>query len=79
MLRACLPCYESKVRLGRALDRIAAALQRTIGDRPQWQCHATALPGDRVREMQVDVDFDLDSDGSGECEADDWELAQVAV
>lgn len=26
LLRACLPCYESRGRLGRALDRIAAAL-----------------------------------------------------
>ena len=61
------------------LDRIAAALQRTIGDRPQWQCYATALPGDRVRDRQDDVDFDLDTEAAVGFEADDWDLDQIAV
>ena len=61
------------------LDRIAAALQRTIGDRPQWQWYATALPGDRVRERQDDVDFDLDTEAAVGFEADDWDLDQIAV
>jgi hypothetical protein len=64
---------------GMTLDRIAAALQRTIGDQPQWQCHAAALPGDRVRDMQDDVDFHLDTEAAVGCEAADWELAEIAV
>lgn len=64
---------------GMTLDRIAAALQRTVGDRPQWQCYATALPGDRVRDLQDDVDFDLDTEPSQDVGVDDWELDQVAV
>ena len=64
---------------GMTLDRIAAALQRTIGDRPQWRCYATALPGDRVRDRQDDVDFDLDTEAAVGFEADDWDLDQIAV
>jgi hypothetical protein len=64
---------------GRSIDKIAGALQGTIGGRPEWQWYATALPSDRVRELQHDVDFDLDSDGAEAVGTQDRELSQLAV
>jgi hypothetical protein len=47
---------------GVPVDKIAGALQRSIGDRADWHLYATALPADRVRQRHEEILFELDTD-----------------